>query len=302
VGSCWGEDGKEYGVEFMLFQATLLPPPLAQALGLSDWENQVLEMHLAVSTAGGEHIRTRTPLVAGTTGLIHFDPDPFTYSFGRNTIRAREKGRFFPQEIIAQGWDLGKADPVELSIHLLLQETQPPFLQGKGGCAPSVGGVGTLYYSIPRLRLDPEGSELSINGQRVRLVDGEFWFDHQWCTGLAPAGNPRVEAIRAAQNLAVAGPGGWDWFMAQFEDGSEVTVAAPHSKANKAFYNQSGPNPPGTMNARLEGKWIDQAGVAYQATGMLEVPAWVKADCSPDPSIYPVTHVWYPNRWQFQLG
>ncbi|MEI6510036.1 MAG: lipocalin-like domain-containing protein [bacterium] len=302
VGSCRGEDGQEYGVEFMIWQATLLPPPLAQSLGLTEMENQIMELHLAISVAGGLHYRARTSLVAGTTGLISFQEDPFLYTFGRNTIRSLEKGRFFPQELISKAWDLGKEKPVQLDVHLVFDDAKPPFLEGKNGACPSVAGVGTLYYSIPRLHLDPAASSLALDGMTVRLREGTFWFDHQWCTGLAPAGNPRVEAIRAAKNLSDPGPGGWDWFMAHFQNGQEVTVAAPHTEANKPFYNQSGPTPPGRMSASVEGKWIDVDGTAHDAWGTLAVPQWVQAEHSPDPGLYPVTQVWYPDRWEFQLG
>jgi hypothetical protein len=67
VGSCIGSNGKEYGVQFMFWQYSLLPPDITKHFGLSDLENQIIELHLAVSEAGGKHYRSKPIIVAGTT-------------------------------------------------------------------------------------------------------------------------------------------------------------------------------------------------------------------------------------------
>ncbi len=84
VGSCKGDNGKEYGVQFMFWQYSLLPPETAKNLGLSDIENQIIELHLAVSEAGGNHYRSKPIIIAGTTGLIDFTNKPFEYTMGKN--------------------------------------------------------------------------------------------------------------------------------------------------------------------------------------------------------------------------
>jgi len=108
--------------------------------------------------------------------------------------------------------------------------------------------------------------------------------------------------LRAASNLAPATPGGWDWFMAQFADGRQLTFAAPHTLENRAFYNQTGPMPPGTMTATVAGKLMDRDGSVRDATGELVVDAWIKSEDSPAPDQYWPTNTWYPNRWTFSLG
>ena len=55
VGSCWDEEGVEYGVELMFFQAAVFPPALAAGFGLTADENQVVEQQFAISVAGGDH-------------------------------------------------------------------------------------------------------------------------------------------------------------------------------------------------------------------------------------------------------
>lgn len=302
VGSCTGRNDREYGVELMFWQYSILPPPMARQLGLSDWENQALELHLAVSMAGDRHCRARPIVVAGTTGLLSFTDDPYSYTFGRNYIRSEQSGSLFPLRLRARGWDLGWDTPVEIDVDLTLASTKDYFLQGDAGCEPSVGGVGTLYYSVPNLKVDSAKSWLALNGEKVPLDGGRFWYDHQWTTGLGPAGSPRVAVLRAAANLAKPGSGGWDWFMAQFDNDQEITVAAMHISENLAFYEQTGPNPPPTMTAPLIGKFIDRDGRARDLQGTLQVTEWKKSDRSPDPDRYPVTHTWYPDRWEFEFG
>jgi hypothetical protein len=158
VGSCTGQNGREYGVELMFWQYSILPPPMARQSGLSDWENQVLELHLAVSVAGERHYRARPIVVAGTTGLLNFSDEPYSYTLGRNFIRSDRAGSLFPLRLRARGSDMGWDAPVEIDIDLTLTSTKDYFLQGDGGCLPSVGGVGTLYYSVPNLRVDPAKS------------------------------------------------------------------------------------------------------------------------------------------------
>jgi hypothetical protein len=172
-------------------------------------------------------------------------------------------------------------------------------LQGAGGCTPCCDGVGTIYYSIPGLRLDPAASFLTYGDEEVTLASGIFWFDHQW--GMLSA-VPQSAVTRAAGNLKPADPGGWDWFEAQFDGDRQITCAAPHRAAMHAFYFQTGPKPPGAMQVAVTGKYMDAAGATHDVTGTLVVNEWIKSEKSPAPAEYPPTHTWYPNRWEFQFG
>ena len=46
--------------------------------------------------------------------------------------------------------------------------------------------------------------------------------------------------------------------MAQFKGDRELTMASIHSNEMTQFYEQTGPNPPGTMEAEVTGKYIDE--------------------------------------------
>lgn len=149
--------------------------------------------------------------------------------------------------------------------------------------------------------LDGAVSRLSLKGEDVTLTDGRFWFDHQWGTGMAPPGSPRSAVLRAAATMQQPGPGGWDWFMAQFEGDHQITCSALHSNEFRAFYQQTGPEPPGTMSVPVKGKHMDPAGTQQEISGTLDVTRWVKVDDTPDPAEYTPPATWYPDRWEFRF-
>ena len=286
VGSCWGSDGKEYGVELMFFQTALYPPAVAAGFGLSDDENQTVELQFAISEAGGRHFQAVPVVLAGTSGLVDWQADPFVYRLGRNSIRCHRSGELFPLTIQAWGVDRGTEPHRTLSIDLTFSSGKETLLQGDGGCMPSVDGMGSLYYSIPALRLDPAVSTLRLDGTSVALERGTFWFDHQWG---AISGVPASPVLRAANNSSEPAPGGWDWFMAQFDGERQLTVFAPHANARRQFYQQTGEVPPGTMSAAVAGTYMDPDRQTRIIRGTLDVTEWVRADRSPDPARYLVT-------------
>lgn len=297
VGTALGADGLHYGIQFMLWTYALLPAPLRDSLGLNAIGNQVMEVHVAISREGDRHYRGAPVVVVDD---IEVGGEPFRFRAGENIAESLTDGSFLPLRIRGSAID-GSASDLEVSVDLTFEQGKPPFLQGKDGAAPSVGGVGTLYYSIPRMTLAATGSSIRIGNDTVELVSGDFWFDHQWGTGFMPNGNPRQEDVRAMSDLPTPGPGGWDWFMMQFEGDQQLTLAAMHDNHHKAdFYDQTG-DKPGTMMVPASGKWIDAAGTAHEASGTMRVTDWVRAERSPDPTTYPVSHAWYPNHWIFDM-
>ncbi|HYA33702.1 MAG TPA: lipocalin-like domain-containing protein [Candidatus Bathyarchaeia archaeon] len=297
VGSCWDEVGSEFGVEFMFFRVALLPPALAAELGLTDIENQVIELQLGISEAGGRHYQADPIVIAGTTGLIAFGLDPFRYELGKNRIASVRKGSFWP--ITTQAWGLQKGGegPIELSVTLTFERGKEYLCQGNNGCMPCVDGMGTLYYSVPNIAL-ARGSELRIDSRTVTLERGVFWFDHQWGFLL---GNPQSDVLRAANNTKKPDPPGWDWFMAQFEGDRQLTMFAAHRSAYTSYYFQTGPEPPSTMQVDAAGKYMNEHSELINTWGTLTIREWVKGESSPNHALYPVTHTWHPNKWEFSF-
>lgn len=296
VGSAWDEDGREYGVELMFFQAGLFPPPIAAGFGLTDEENQVVELQLAISEAGGRHWQAEPVCLGGTSGLVSTTANPFSYRLGLNEIRCHREDEFFPITVRARGVDRGEAEERVLGIDLTFTSGKQYLRQGANGIMPSVDGVGSLYYSIPAIALDPSGSTLTLGDRTVRLVRGLFWFDRQW--GFIN-GASRSSVMRAATYSKDPEPTGWDWFMAQFHGDRQVTVFAPHSSAMSSYYEQTGAEPPGPMSVRVGGTYMDADRQQHLTWGTLTVTDWIKAVTSPNPDRYLVTDTWYPNRWEF---
>ncbi len=301
VGNCRGDNGKEYGILYLMYRYCLLPPDIARHYGLSDVENQIYEFQLAVAESGSRHYQAKPIAVAGTTGLAQFENEPFNYMLGKNTVKSTGNHRLFPLRL--NGWGVNlEEDPVELEVDMTLTSNKEFLLQGNKGCLPCCCGIGTLYYSATNLTLDGAKSILKINGETINLTEGKFWFDHQWGNSLEPLGNSNCEIVRAAGNMSETHTRGWDWFMIQFNGDREITVAAPHTDTNIEFYGQTGITPPGVMEVMVTGKYIDENGSFDDITGTLTVDKWVKSEKSSDPKDYWITHTWYPNRWGFKFN
>lgn len=312
VGNFTDAAGRHYSVELMFWQYALLPPLIAAGATLSEIENQSLEMHLAIcDPQTGLQYRANTVVVAGTTGLIEVKSQPYTYRLGNNAIEGYDHGGdLFPARLRARGWDMGKNPNVEFEIDIALDNPKGYFLQGDGGCSPSIDGLGTLYYSAPLLKLRPDTeSSITIAGQRIVLTGGSMWYDHQWTAGFMPQGAGRHAVLRAANNLSAPPPGGWDWFEVQFhadpdyaaQGEVQMTFSALHSNANDAYYWQTGPTPPGTMTAQFSGKYIDATNATTDISGTMTVTDWVKNEVSPNPAVYPPTNTWYPAGYRIKI-
>jgi predicted secreted hydrolase len=299
VGTATGADGNDYGIELMFFRYSLLPPDLAAALGLTDVENQIVELHFAVARAGERHYQAKPIVVAGTTGLLTFNPDGLGASMGKNVIRSASNDDPFPLQLKARGTDDGEQRPVTFEIDITFASGNDYLLQGADGCMPCCDGIGTHYYSIPGLKVDPAASTLVLDGETITLTGGTFWFDHQW--GMLNA-LPNTEVVRATNNLSPASPGGWDWFQAQFFDGQVITASALHTNDNLSFFRQQGVTPPGAMTVPVNAKYVNAGFDAFDVQGALSVTDWVLSVDSTAPVVYPPTHVWYPNRWEFTFG
>ncbi|MDO9523873.1 MAG: lipocalin-like domain-containing protein [Methanocorpusculum sp.] len=294
VGNVFDTKDREYGVQLMFWRYSLLPPEMAKQAGLSDLENQIVEIHLAVSSAGGRHYRMRPIIVAGTTGLIDFSTNPYRYSVGKNTLASQSNDSLFPLRLQAWGIDNHKDTPAEISIDITIVQTKGYVLNGDEGMLPSCGGVGTLYYSVPNLRVDPVKSRISIDGEELRLGGGKFWYDHQWGTGFMPGGSPRIDVLRAVGLLGDKPALGWDWMEIQFDNDTEFALSAIHTNEQKEFFMQTGPTPPGIMTAAAVGSYIKENSEYFPVKGVIRVTDWVQSSVTDGQ--YLTTRAWYPNR------
>ncbi len=168
----------------------------------------------------------------------------------------------------AGGWEMSglggrdrlRASMEGYSIDLVLTATKPPVLHDGDGIL-SLGPAGDTYY-YSRTRMSVEGM-LTDHGKRLP-VTGQAWMDHQWGNFITVAG------------------GGWDWYSAQLDDGSEVTVSVLRDAEGKEILTYGtyvGPDGT-TEDLREEGfeviptaQWKSpRTGTTYPANWRLKVP------------------------------
>src|SRR2546421_4975895 len=159
AGTCFGEDDVEYGVLCMLFHYSLLPPPIAKKFGLTDVENQIVDLQLAVSVGGGPFYQVDPVLTAGTSGNIHVS-NKF-YLAADNCSVESLGDNLFPMRVQASGTDFGQPQPADIAIDFPFASGRNYLLHGLDEAEPLAGGFGTRYYSVPGLVLDAAASSLT---------------------------------------------------------------------------------------------------------------------------------------------
>lgn len=117
---------------------------MAHSFGLSDWDNQIFEMKLAVARAGEEHLQARPFAVAGTTGLLKFSNQPFHYEAGNNKIISLQENDLFPLRVQAWGVNQGGEEDVEMEVDSGFSSEKDFLLQGNKGCLLCCCNIGTL--------------------------------------------------------------------------------------------------------------------------------------------------------------
>ena len=298
VGSLWDEDGNEYGIEMMLFGIAMYPAEFAKELGLSPIDNLAVEVQFAISERGVRHHQGEPLVALGTSGLIHTNDSPFGFSVGANSMTSASKDDLFPLRVRSWGLDSGGDEPLELACDITLAAGKTPLLQGENGAMPSVGGIGTYYYSIPNITIDPTCSTIRLGDRTVNITRGQLWFDHQW--GFL-SGESEHEVLRASGAIDRPDPAGWDWFMAQLDGDRQVTMFAQHRNEFRDLYFNDGDTPPAAMTRRVGGTYMDEHGVSRLTWGTMHVDDWVKVEHTPRPDRYPATHTWFPNHYRFEF-
>ena len=91
-------------------------------------------------------------------------------------------------------------------LELRLTPAKAPVLHGKNGISRKGAGPREFSRYVSITRLTARGSFTS--GSRKEPLAGTAWFDHEWGSGVLPAG-----------------AAGWDWFGLQLDDDSELMLS-----------------------------------------------------------------------------
>jgi predicted secreted hydrolase len=164
----------------------------------------------------------------------------------------------------------GKAGKLELT----LRAVKPPVLHGENGVSRKGPGAEEFsrYVSITRL----EASGMLSRGKRAERLSGVAWFDHEWGSGVLPAGGT-----------------GWDWFALHLDDGSELMLYRLRDKLGGAtpfssgtFVPKSGlpiPIPWSDVRMTETGKWKSPRTGAVYPSGWRIAVSSARLDVALDP-------------------
>ena len=180
--------GEEYGVQFTLFRRAL-----AADAGEGPWRAaQAFLGHFALTDVERERHVEAERFARGHPRLAGVRTTPFAAWI--EGWRLESMG--------ASTWPMRlQASTEAFGVDLVLRATRPPVPQGDRGLSMKGPGVGSYYYSVPRLAI--EGT-LRIGDREVE-ARGLGWFDREWSTS----------ALGADQI-------GWDWFALQLDDGRSL--------------------------------------------------------------------------------
>lgn len=203
TGNLEGDDGRPFGYQLTIFRQALAPdgsatpeaPESAGATAASPWRTpQIFSAHFSVSDIAAGSFLHQERFARGALSLAGAEADP--YAVWLNDWR-----------ISAEGADAVrlKAATVAMAIDLSLHQSRPPVLQGQDGLSrkgPEAGNA-SHYYSLVQ---QPTEGTVTVAG-RTYPVHGVSWKDHEFSTSVLSPGTV-----------------GWDWFSAQFEDGSALML------------------------------------------------------------------------------
>lgn len=193
TGNLEGDDGRPFGYQLTIFRQALAPA--APDAGGSRWRTpQVFSAHFTVSDIATDTFLQEERFARGALGLAGAEADP--YAVWLNDWRISAEG---PDRVRLQ------AATDAMAIDLSLRQSRPPVLQGQDGLSrkgPEPGNA-SHYYSLVQ---QPTEGTVTVAGRR-HAVHGVSWKDHEFSTSVLSPGTV-----------------GWDWFSAQFEDGSSLML------------------------------------------------------------------------------
>ena len=149
-------------------------------------------------------------------------------------------------------------------LELRLTPAKPPVLHGPNGISRKGAGPAEFSRYVSITRLTARGS--LTTGSRREPLSGDAWFDHEWGSGVLPAG-----------------AAGWDWFAVQLDDASELML-----------YRMRGPD--GSATPFSSGTFVPPRGapvpVGWRDVSLTESARWIS----------PRSRARYPAAWRITVA
>jgi predicted secreted hydrolase len=185
--------------------------------------------------------------------------------FGRAEARSGDTA------VWIDGWRLertagvyhARVDAEEFALHLTLEPTQAPLLEGSAGLSRKgpQPEAASYYYSLPHLKV--QGS--IRRGASREPVTGEAWFDHEWSSEYLD-----TQAV------------GWDWTGLNLDDGSSLMAFRIRGAEGRMRWAGATFRDAGGTVTRFDAPAID-----FEPRGSWRSPR---------------TGIVYPVRWLLQVG
>jgi len=219
TGNLQDAGGKRYGFELVFFRQGARETVASEAKNESAW--RIDDLYLAHAA------------------VTRIDANEFRYAERLNRAGPGIAGASFAAQRIWNGnwqtrWD-GERQKLsvvseEFRFELELNPAKPFVINGVNGVSQKAEGAGRAshYVSFPRLRVTG-----TLDGQAMH---GDAWMDHEWFS----------EQLDQSQR-------GWDWFSAQFDDGTELMLFDLRRKD-------------GGVDPYSAGTFIDRAGKPHHLT------------------------------------
>ena len=184
-------EGRRFGYQFTIFRRALTPPNPNNptAASASAWRsNQVYFAHFAISDIAADQFYAFERFSRGGAGLAGATAVPYAVWLEDWGVAEQPDGTL-----------VMRAAQEGVALELVLTQTRPPILHGRGGLSQKGNTPGNASYYYSQINQTSVG-RITINGQ-THDVRGHSWKDHEYSTS-------------ALEQGAV----GWDWFSLQFDN------------------------------------------------------------------------------------
>jgi predicted secreted hydrolase len=208
TGHLRSDAGDRYGFEYVIFRAErgAFPTSWVAHVAVTDESGdrfiyaQRLEIGTAVDRSPRAADGTPTGFDLAVVGVDPTAPEPGSRPAW--TMRGSD-GDDRLTATLSPAEAAGAGAPGGLGLDLRLRSTKPAALHDRDGWIDFGPAGGSYYYS--RTSMTASGS-LTLDGEAL-VVEGRAWFDHQW------------------GDFISVGGGGWDWFAANLDDGTDLTLS-----------------------------------------------------------------------------